>query len=338
LPVLDGHQEPVEHQGVVYLPVSIDAVRIDSVPEFDLYFQPGVAQPFVLYCERNTAFTEAARRRLEDNKVLVVFIRHDDRKKYHRYIADQLDEILRDPGLTAKKKAGILYDSAQAVVEEVLESPAEAEAIHRGKAIVEHTVDFMTSEDFLLEHLLRTISCDAYLYTHSVNVVAYSIALALRTGMGDGASLRELANGALLHDIGKSTIPEDVLYKPSPLSGQEWAQVRAVPEAGHAMLREARCLGEIALDIVLHHHERLDGSGYPHRLTGPEISRFVRIVTIADIFDALTSDRHHQPGKSTFEALQLMNNTMRDTIDPELFRAFVEIMGNRPTPATQPTR
>lgn len=326
--------EPVEQDGVVYVPISIDAVRVDSVPEFDIYFQPGVAQPFVLYCEHNTPFTETARKRLEDNRVFTIYFQQADRKKYHRYIADHLETILEDPDLSPKKKAGILYDSAQAVVEEVLLEPGTPETVNRGKRIVEHTVEFMTAPGFMLEHLLRTISADAYLYTHSVNVVAYSVALALRSGYEDPASLRELANGALLHDVGKSSISPDVLYKPGPLTSSEWDLIRAVPENGYGMLREAGCLGEIALDIVRHHHERLDGSGYPDKLQGNRISRFVRIVSIADIFDALTSDRHHQKGKSTFEALRLMNNTMGETIDPELFRGFVEIMGNRPNPST----
>ena len=180
-----------------------------------------------------------------------------------------------------------------------------------------------------MEQLLRTISADYYLYTHSVNVVAYSIALAQRAGYSDRATLREIANGALLHDIGKAKIDEALLNKPSALSTGEWEKMQQHARMGHDLLKAQDCLGEVALDIVLHHHEKVNGGGYPDRLTGDQISPFVKIVTIADVFDALTTDRFHQKGKGTFEALQLMQQTMKGELDPEIFRTFVGMMGNR---------
>ena len=115
--------------------------------------------------------------------------------------------------------------------------------------------------------------------------------------------------------------------KAGALTEEEWEQVKRHPEEGYKILQEAGALGEIALDIVRHHHEKLDGSGYPHGLRGEDISVFVRIVTIADIFDALTTERHHQSARSTFDALKLMGESMRDELDHELFRHFVSMMG-----------
>jgi HD-GYP domain-containing protein (c-di-GMP phosphodiesterase class II) len=93
------------------------------------------------------------------------------------------------------------------------------------------------------------------------------------------------------------------------------------------MLHETRSLGEIALDIVLHHHEKLRGRGYPDGLDGRLISPFVRMVTIADIFDALTTERSFQRARSTFEALSIMRVEIGHDIDANLFRAFVAMMG-----------
>ena len=95
------------------------------------------------------------------------------------------------------------------------------------------------------------------------------------------------------------------------------------------MLESTGLFGEIALDIVLHHHERLNGSGYPHRLKDPQISPFVRIVAIADVFDALTTDRSHQKGRSSFEALSLMHRTMQPQLDMTVLRTFTEMLGLR---------
>jgi HD-GYP domain-containing protein (c-di-GMP phosphodiesterase class II) len=329
---VEAEREPVEHEGQRYLPVSIESIRVNSIPPFDLYLQAGSAPPIVLYCERNTLFTGKARRQLENNGVTLLYVRSDNRSAYNSYLADNLEKILKDTSLTVKKKAVILYDCAQAVVEDVLARPRSREGIDRGKTVMRQTVDFMTSDDFMLEHLLRTISCDYYLYTHSVNVVAYTVALALEAGYHDRALLRELANGALLHDIGKSAIPSAVLNKPGLLTPEEREQVEEHPRIGYQLLIEQAAVGEIALDIVLHHHERIDGGGYPERLRADRISPFVQMAAIADVFDALTTDRFHQKGRSTFEALSTMLKEMSDELDPELVRAFVEMMGSPTRP------
>jgi HD-GYP domain-containing protein (c-di-GMP phosphodiesterase class II) len=320
------NREPVQYGSETYLPINADAVRVDTTPAFDLYFRPGAEQPFVLYCERNLAFTAEVRRRIAANHIEQLYIRKAHAADYHRYLAENIDLILRDKSLTPREKSTILYDSAQAVVEEVLANPAARENVQRGKAIVGHTVDFMTDEDFKLEHLLRTISCDVFLYTHSVNVVAYSVALAMRAGHNDKATLREIANGALLHDVGKSKVDPAILNKTTGLNSAEWEKIRKVPRVGFEMMRDAGCIGEIALDIILHHQEKLNGRGYPDQLKDTEISRFVRIVTIADVFDAITSDRFHQKPRSSFEALQLMQKDMKLEIDQDLFRTFIEMM------------
>ena len=320
-------REPVEYGSEIYLPINVDAVRVDSTPAFDLYFRPGPDQPFVLYCERNTKFTAEARKRLVVGHVEQLFIRKVQSSDYHRYLAENIEEILKDKKLSSREKSSILYDSAQAVVEEVLADPGSRENVQRGKNIAGQTVAFMTADDFKLEQLIRTISSDYYLYTHSVNVVAYSVALAMRTGHRDRAILREIANGALLHDVGKSKIDPAILNKESGLTAAEWAKIRQVPVLGHDLIQGTSCIGEVALDIILHHQERLNGRGYPHGLKEEEISEFVRIVSIVDVFDALTSDRFHQKPRSSFEALQLMQKDMMQELDHDLFRTFVEMMG-----------
>ena len=310
-----------------FMAIHTDSLLVDSSPPFALYFRSGEEQPFVLYCERKTEFTGEAKRRLRQNRIDRLYVTAKEKIHYSRYVADNLPSILNDPKLGVKEKSAILYDSAQAVVESVLSKPTERAQIERGKVIVEQTVEFMRSEEFMLQHLLRTISCDFYLYTHSVNVVAYSVALAMRAGYADPATLRELANGALLHDVGETMLNRSKAGSAEALSKEDWDEVKRHPEEGRAVLHKTGGLGEIALDIVLHHHEKLDGTGYPHGLSGDEISVFVRIVAIADIFDALTTDRHHQKAQGTFDALKLMGETMRTELDTELFRHFVGMMG-----------
>jgi HD-GYP domain-containing protein (c-di-GMP phosphodiesterase class II) len=324
---------PVSYGEQTFLPIHVSSLRLDSVPQFDIYYRPGAAQPFVLYRQRSLPFGEVERRRLLDNKVEQVYILQEQRAEYSRYVAQHLNDILADRRLSPREKSVILYDSAQTVVQDVLSAPESREHVERGKEVARHTVDFINSEEFLLEQLLRTISCDYYLYTHSVNVAAFSVALAAQAGHRDAATLREVANGALLHDVGKAGMPPEILNKPGALTPEEWSLVQEHPRRGHDMMRKTGGLGEIALDIILHHHERMDGSGYPDGLRDGSISPFVRMVAIADVFDALTVDRFHQKGKTTFEAIQIMQRDMAGTLDAALLRDFIGLMGNRPRPA-----
>ncbi len=316
----------IELDGASYFPVHLESLRRDITPDFDLYIRPGDQDTALLYCQQGATFDRALRLRLSQNKVENLYIRKDQQKVYQRHLAAQLPGILRDDGLSAERKSAILYDSAQAVMEEVLDGTLTRSGVKQGKEIVQHTVNFMTSSEFVLGHLLRKMTADYYLYTHSVNVVAYSVALAQRAGYQDKATLRELAHGALLHDVGEFRTNDELRKKTKPLNNEEWEKIHNHPREGIRLLSRVGTLGEIAMDVVLHHHEKLDGSGYPDGLKDLEISPWVRIVTIADIFDALTTERHHQKPRTSFEALKIMTNEMKEELDPDLFRHFVMMM------------
>ncbi len=183
-----------------FLPINILSLRLDSELRCDLYLQSAPDHPYVLYCQRSTPFTNDRRQKLWRNNIACLYIPRDQLPDYQQYLTEHLSDILADKAIAVRDKSEILYASALNVVERVLDNPRDPDALRHGKDLVHVTVDFMGRDDFQLEHLLRAISDNYYLYTHSVNVVAYAIALAMRAGMNDPAMLREMANGALLHD------------------------------------------------------------------------------------------------------------------------------------------
>ena len=137
--------------------------------------------------------------------------------------------------------------------------------------------------------------------SHSERVARIAVALAVRLGY-DGPELEEIEAGALLHDIGKAGIPEKILLKPGPLDDEEWRVMRSHPLISDSMLTTLE-LHPFVRAIVRSSHERLDGRGYPDRLRDPAIPLPVRIVAVADAFDALTSDRAYRRGRSASLAL-----------------------------------
>ncbi len=311
-----------------FIPIRLASLLVDTIAGFDIHIQLAPAKPCTLYCERNLAFSEDARQRLVDNGIDWVFIGTDQRREYERYLESHLGEILEDTSITVQEKSDILYTSAHSIVEDLIGAADVENGVRRTKDLVNHTVSSMLSDQIHLGHFLDVIAADYTIYTHSVNVTAYAVSLAQRTGYGDPASLRELANGALLHDVGKSLVDPAILQSTGPLSPKQWESVKGHPVFGYDLLFDTNALGEIALDIVLHHHEKLSGSGYPDHIMGNVISPFVRMVTIADIFDALTTERPFQPAISSYQALSLMNREFADDIDMGLFKAFVAMMGS----------
>lgn len=134
----------------------------------------------------------------------------------------------------------------------------------------------------------------------------------------------------LLHDIGKMAMPLDVLNKPGKLSDDEYAIMRSHPERGHAMLLAAQtAVSDAVLDVCLHHHEKVDGTGYPHRLAGEEISLLARMGAICDVYDAITSNRPYKTAWDASGSLARMAQ-WQGHFDTQLLHAFVRTVGIYP--------
>ncbi|MDB6061422.1 MAG: metal dependent phosphohydrolase [Verrucomicrobiaceae bacterium] len=194
--------------------------------------------------------------------------------------------------------------------------------------LVEEIASSMARHPHALLSLARLKTQDDYTYLHSVAVCALMIALARQLQLDD-ALTRSAGLAGLLHDMGKATSPLEILNKPGKLTEAEFAVMRQHPEAGHAMLLEARGTDSIALDVCLHHHEKIDGSGYPHRLSGDQISLFAKMGAVCDVYDAVTSERPYNKGWDPSEALRRMAE-WRGHFDPAIFQAFVKSLGIYP--------
>lgn len=176
--------------------------------------------------------------------------------------------------------------------------------------------------------LARLKSQDEYTYMHSVAVCALMVALGREAGM-DEDECRAAGLAGLMHDLGKALMPLDVLNKPGKLSDDEFALIRTHPERGHEMLLEGRGATPEVLDVCLHHHERIDGTGYPHKLSGDALSRIARMGAICDVYDAITSNRPYKRGWDPAESIARMAS-WKGHFDTQLFTCFVKSLGIYP--------
>nr|WP_315188205.1 HD-GYP domain-containing protein [uncultured Albidiferax sp.] len=178
--------------------------------------------------------------------------------------------------------------------------------------------------------LARLKSADDYTYMHSVAVCALMISLSRQLKL-DEEQTRSMGLAGLLHDLGKAMMPMEVLNKPGKLTDAEFHIIKSHPVQGHSMLAERQIVSDVVLDVVLHHHEKLDGSGYPNRLKGDGISLYAKMGAICDVYDAITSNRPYKKGWDPAESLKKMAEWTNGHLDPQIFQAFVKSLGIYPT-------
>jgi len=197
--------------------------------------------------------------------------------------------------------------------------------------LVEEITQSVARNPGAIVSLARLKTSDDYTYMHCVAVCALMVSLARQLNLEDD-DVREAGLAGLVHDLGKSAMPIEVLNKPGKLTAEEFAIIRKHPEAGHRMLLDAKGVGEVPLDVCLHHHEKVSGNGYPHRLKGDEISVFARMGAVCDVYDAITSNRPYKAGWDPSESVQRMAQWAREgQFDEGIFQAFVRSIGIYPT-------
>ena len=177
--------------------------------------------------------------------------------------------------------------------------------------------------------ITRIKTVDDYTYMHSVAVCALMIALGRELNyQGD---MHALGMAGLLHDVGKMFIPEEVLNKPGKLTDEEFEIIKSHPFRGWQLLKETADVDEIALDVCLHHHERVDGNGYPDKISGDNLSLVARMGAVCDVYDAITSERCYKKGWDPALSLKQMASWKDGQFDDDVFKAFVKTIGIYPT-------
>ncbi len=170
------------------------------------------------------------------------------------------------------------------------------------------------------------MSDDYATFTHSINVCLLSVSLATQLGIRSRDQLDNLATGTLLHDIGKSEVPNSILKKRGPLNHEELELVRQHVVIGERLLHSDPRMNAERMLPLSQHHERLDGTGYPRRLTDSQIHLYGRIAAVADSFDAMTSERTYQGAMRGFEAISILRGRLREQYDQEVLEALIQIL------------
>lgn len=202
--------------------------------------------------------------------------------------------------------------------------------VEHAQELVEEISASVMRQPHALISLARLKHSDEYTYMHSVAVCALMIALARQMGLNE-QQVNEAGMAGLLHDLGKMGIPNEILNKPGKLTDAEFNTVKEHPEIGAKILLDNPLVSALVLDVVLHHHEKVDGSGYPHGLNGANISLFAKMGAVCDVYDAITSNRSYKKGWSPAESIRKMAEWSKGHFDEAVFQSFVKTVGIYPT-------
>lgn len=202
--------------------------------------------------------------------------------------------------------------------------------LEKVEPLVENMVDSIFRNPDALLPLGRLKDHDAYTFQHSVSVCTLLIAFARAMEL-DRPTIKEIAIGGLLHDVGKARVPDEILNKPAKLTDAEFAKMKSHVVQSIIILQNTPGISQIALDVAGQHHERFDGTGYPNKLKGEQISLYGQMGAIVDVYDAITSDRVYHKGMAPTEALGKLLEWSKFHFAPEMVHHFIKSVGIYPS-------
>ncbi|MDD2915765.1 MAG: HD-GYP domain-containing protein [Gallionella sp.] len=262
--------------------------------------------------------------------------------KSEKAVASEIDDTLAraSTGSKVAHHADIAQEAARAVkicaqskqaVASMFHEARMGKALNAGDAlpVVEEITTSVLRNPGALISLARLKDKDNYTYMHSVAVCALMVSLSRQLGL-DEEQTRQAGLAGLMHDIGKTMIPLEIINKPGKLSETEFQVMKNHPIDGHIILLESQGISDIALHVCLRHHEKIDGSGYPEKLANEQIDLFAKMAAVCDVYDAITSIRAYKNGWEPAESIRKMAEWSHGHFDWRIFEAFVRSIGIYP--------
>lgn len=322
-----------------YLPVDMALLVPGPKREFDLFRRTG--KEMVLFCAASYRLSASAMRHVRNDGESTLYVPCEQGSRLTEYAEKALSSTMKDTRLPLTRRTEILHTTARTIMADVLSNPTSGDVVRRCARIANGTVDLFAQDPAALRTMAALFTRDYYTYTHCVHTCVLGVAMYKYLISPKIAELRRFGMGMLLHDVGKSLVDVQILNKPSRLNELEFKQMQSHPLMGWKALEQQGVSDGLIRQAVLMHHEKLDGSGYPGRLTAKDLEAPARVAALVDVYDALTTDRQYRPAMTHRQAADLMRNTMLgEHLDPEYFTALERVcrsFGFRSSAKTEPS-
>lgn len=297
-----------------------------EIIDFTLYLTNDTKTNMTLFLQSDTVIDVQSKARLHEIERL--YIEDTDSLRYEAYVQKHIQTIARAENIPIDSKALIIYERATSVINTMFHNPESLENVQNIKPLVNSMIDVILRDSAAIESLLKITSHDYYTHTHSINVSIYALSLGSFLLYSE-QELALLGMSAMLHDIGKSKVDYDIINKNGQLTELEFDTMKTHSDSGHAIALNLGITDPNILSGIRHHHEKIDGRGYPDQIKGEEISKFARIIAVCDVFDALTTKRSYKNPMSTFEAIKLMKDSMREHLDMSIINSLIQMLHKR---------
>ena len=310
-----------------FLPVPISSVPPESLAGLEIFIH--TPPTYNLYKSTGLDFGVKDYHRLIEAGTKYVYIETKNHQRYYDAIENTLSEIVNDKYIATERKCEILYATTLALTQELTSSPPDSKTINKAERLTKNTVDLVLKNQKAFGHLFNMSNHDFYTATHTSNVSVMLVAFASKIGIKDSALLNELGTGSLLHDVGKIFVPQELLNKSEKLTDREFDIIKSHVAKGVEHLTKQGTLSNTAIKLIAEHHEKLDGKGYPNALAGEDISIYGRMITIVDMFEAMTSVRpYRSTAMSSEKAMSIISEMAPAQLDQRIvnsFDSFIEL-------------
>ena len=308
----------------LYVPVSIESIQPEVFPDVALYIKN--ANNYVLYKSHGREFSARDAERLVQRDVGFLFVSPSDLEVITTYMESHAEQMLADDNISSQAKGKMIYQTSVNFVGDIFENPEKVSDLARSKRLMENLLNYLAQDQGSLSSLESVISHNYYTFVHSLQVTALSVLLHSEGYLVSRDEMLDIGVGTLLHDFGKIFVPNAILNKEGNLTPSERAEFQNHAEAGYQYLKKNTQISDISLGIVRHHHERINGNGYPSGLKGAEIERSVQVSAVCDVYCTLTIDRTCRKALTSTIALQIMRQEMKGAFNETMLDLLQSIV------------
>jgi HD-GYP domain-containing protein (c-di-GMP phosphodiesterase class II) len=305
-----------------FIPVSVATLAPETSLGIALFLKEEGHSEMSLYRGPDVDLAAADLEKLLCRGQTQLFVRAYEHGVYQEYLRENLETVISAEQLPIERRFGVLNEVVRDVLAQKFATGKTDVVVDECQDLARSTVELICREDVVEADLLGVMYHDYHTFTHSANVSYYCVMLAKELSISDPQTLREIAVGALLHDLGKLEISPEILCKNGKLDEREYNVIKAHPASGFTKLCHRNDLSFGQMMMVYQHHERLDGKGYPVGIAADEIHDWAQICSVADVFEALTSNRPYRSGMSRAKAFTLMERDAGSSLDSEILKCW----------------
>ncbi len=311
-----------------YIPISPLTLSSDFEVGVDVFSSQDGSEEHILFLASDQIASDDSLDWIASSPDLKLFIEQTESNRFQQYLRTHFHDWFENGAIPIRNKTAILSEVVRNVLAEEFNRNDTNSIIASTKRLGSQVAHLAAERRLTGFELCQILHHDYGTFTHSANVGFYCSLLGSELGYR-GAELEELATGGLLHDIGKLDIDERILNKPGKLDEFEFRTIKEHPLAGFRRLIISNEATRTQMLMTYQHHERLDGKGYPVGIGGDEIDIASRICTVADVFEAMTSNRPYRSALSNKQTLEIMNEGVDKAFDREVFRCWSSIVRQR---------